>query len=47
VDIRQVECFLAVAEHLHFARAAEELHLGPTTVSETNRRLVEELGGEL
>jgi DNA-binding transcriptional LysR family regulator len=29
------------------ARAAEELHLGPTTVSESIRRLEQELGGDL
>jgi DNA-binding transcriptional LysR family regulator len=47
VELRQVECFLAVAEHLHFAKAAEELHLGQTTVSESIRRLEQELGGAL
>jgi DNA-binding transcriptional LysR family regulator len=47
VELRQVECFLAVAEHLHFAKAAEQLHLGQTTVSEAIRRLETELGGAL
>lgn len=47
MDLRQLECFLAVAEHLHFAKAAEQLHLGQTTVSEAIRRLESELGGAL
>jgi DNA-binding transcriptional LysR family regulator len=47
VDLRHVECFLAVAEHLHFGKAAQALHLGQPTVSETVRRLEHELGGSL
>jgi DNA-binding transcriptional LysR family regulator len=37
----------AVAEDLHFARAAERLHLSTTTVSASVRRLEHELGGAL
>lgn len=47
MDIRQLECFLKVAEHLHFGRAAEELYLGQPTVSEAVRRLEREVGGAL
>ncbi len=33
VSIRQIQVFAAVAHHLSFARAAEELHLSPPAVS--------------
>ena len=47
MDLRQLECFLAVAEHLHFAKAGESLYLAQPTVSESVRRLERELGGDL
>jgi DNA-binding transcriptional LysR family regulator len=47
MDLRQIECFLKVAECLHFGRAAEELYLGQPTVSEAVRRLERDLGGAL
>jgi DNA-binding transcriptional LysR family regulator len=47
VDIREIECFLAVARNLHFRRSAEELHLSPATVSEAVRRLETEIGAPL
>jgi DNA-binding transcriptional LysR family regulator len=47
MDLRQLECFLKVAEHLHFGRASEELYLGQPTVSESVRRLEREIGGAL
>jgi DNA-binding transcriptional LysR family regulator len=47
MDMRQLECFLKVAEHLHFGRAAEDLFLGQPTVSDAVRRLEREVGGAL
>src|ERR1700738_4604446 len=29
IELRHVRCFIAVAKHLHFARAAEELGVAP------------------
>jgi DNA-binding transcriptional LysR family regulator len=47
VDLRELECFVAVAHGLHFRRAAEELHLSPATVSEAITRLESSLGEQL
>ncbi|MGK2902029.1 MAG: LysR family transcriptional regulator [Mycobacterium sp.] len=34
MDLRSVECFLKVAETLHFARAATELHVSQPALSQ-------------
>lgn len=47
MDIRRLECFLAVADHLHFGRAAEALSLAQSTVSQAVRGLEHELGAPL
>ncbi|HEY0935256.1 MAG TPA: LysR family transcriptional regulator [Trebonia sp.] len=47
VNLRQLECFLTVAEELHFARAAERLHLSPASVSEAIGALERRVGGRL
>jgi len=47
VDLRQIDCFLAVATELHFGKAAERLHLAQSSVSEAIRSLEREVGGRL
>jgi DNA-binding transcriptional LysR family regulator len=47
VDLRQIDCFLAVATELHFGKAAERLHLAQSSVSEAVRSLEHEVGGRL
>lgn len=47
MELRQLEYFLAVAEHANFTRAAEALHVAQPWVSAQVRRLERELGNEL
>lgn len=44
-DLREVECFLTVAEHLHFRKAAEALRIPQPHLSRIIRRLERRLGG--
>jgi DNA-binding transcriptional LysR family regulator len=47
MDLRPLECFISVAQHLHFRRAAEEIHLSISTVSSDIQRLELQLGSPL
>jgi DNA-binding transcriptional LysR family regulator len=47
LDIRRLRYFVAVAERLHFTRAAEHLHVAQQAVSREVRKLEDDLGAPL
>lgn len=47
MNVRQLQAFLAVAEHLHFGRAAEQLFMAQAPLSRTIQALESDLGGRL
>lgn len=47
MELRQIDCFLAVATELHFGKAAERLSLAQSSVSEAIRSLERQVGGQL
>ena len=47
MELRQLRCFIAVAETLHFGRAAQQLDLLPAALGRDIKQLEESLGTRL
>jgi DNA-binding transcriptional LysR family regulator len=47
LEIRELECFLVLADELHFGRTAERLYLSQSRVSQLLRSLEHRIGGKL
>jgi DNA-binding transcriptional LysR family regulator len=46
-DLRELECFVAVADHLNFSRAAKQLHLSQPPLTRHIQALEQKLGSRL
>lgn len=47
VDVRELECFVAVADHLNFTKAARQLHLSQPPLTRYIQALEEKLGAKI
>ncbi|HZX05201.1 LysR family transcriptional regulator [Kribbella sp.] len=47
LDVRELECFLVLADELHFGRTAERLYLSQSRVSQLLQSLERRIGGQL
>ncbi|MFI1253624.1 LysR family transcriptional regulator [Streptomyces netropsis] len=47
IELREVQCLLALSEQLHFGRAARELQVSQSRVSQTVRKVEQRIGGRL
>jgi Transcriptional regulator len=47
LELRHLRGFIAVAEELHFARAAERLHIEQSPLSRTIKELESDIGAQL
>jgi DNA-binding transcriptional LysR family regulator len=47
LDLRQLKSYIAVAEEMHFGRAAERIHMAPTALSRLIRTLEDGIGVKL